>query len=138
WLAEGHRNPGGRYGGFAKALDAARTETRLVSEEDRGYEPGPTEREVIILCSGRDLDQYGRIAAAQGRALARQIDVLTNARTAAAALGLAAASRRLDDVLVGLQIQPKDAVTEIGEAYLARHRAMQAALDGDRGVADAA
>jgi hypothetical protein len=134
WVTEGHRDPEGRYGEFARGLDAARTRARLASEEDDGYEPGAVEREVIALIIGRKLDAHGRVAAVQARACARQIDVLSAARSGSAALGLVAASRRLDDVIVALQIQPKDALTEIQESYKAR-RARMRALYGN-GVAD--
>jgi hypothetical protein len=87
WISEGRRSPDGRYGGFVQALDAARTQARLACEEDDGYEPGPVEREVIVLIAGRELDQNGRIAAAQGRALARQVDSLAASRTGSSALG---------------------------------------------------
>jgi hypothetical protein len=59
------------------------------------------------------------------------VDNLAASRTGSAALGLAAVSRGLDDVIVALRIQPKDRVTEIQDAYRARHAAMQAALDAD-------
>jgi hypothetical protein len=107
-----------------KALDAACASVRLDREEEDGDEAGPVEREVRALIAGRNLDAHGRIAAAQGRALARQIDSLAASRSGSAALGLAAASRRLDDVIVSLQIQPKDVVTKIVEAHRARLAAL--------------
>jgi hypothetical protein len=120
WISEGRRSPQGRYGGWVKALDAARASVRLDREEEDGYEPGPVEREVRKLIAGRNLDDHGRIAAAQARSLARQVDNLAASRSGSAALGLAAVSRRLDDIIVSLRVQPKDAVTEIVEARRAR------------------
>jgi hypothetical protein len=132
WITTGRRSPEGRYGGFVKALDATRASVRLDREEEDGYEPGPVEREVRALIAGRDLDAHGRIAAAQGRALARQVDSLVASRSGSAALGLAAVSRRLDDVIVALHIQPRDAVSEIVEARRARlaRRGIPVAGDG--------
>jgi hypothetical protein len=84
---------------FVKALDAARAQTRLDrQEEEEGYEPRRVEREVGKLIAGRNLDDHGRIAAAQARSLARQVDNLAASRSGSAALGLAAVSRRLDGV----------------------------------------
>jgi hypothetical protein len=65
WISEGRRTPEGRYGGFVKALDAARASVRLDREEEDGYEPGPVEREVRALIAGRNLDAHGRIAGAR-------------------------------------------------------------------------
>jgi hypothetical protein len=120
WVSEGRRNPEGRYGGWVKALDAARAHTRLDREEENGYEPGPVEVGVRKLIAGRNLDDHGQIAAAQARSLARQVDNLAASRTGSAALGLAAVSRRLDDVIMALRVQPKDAVSEIVEERRAR------------------
>lgn len=134
WASEGRRNPAGRYGKFAQDLDAARSGARLDLE---GHEPGPIEREVGALIAGRALDTHGRIAAATGLALARKIDVLAESGNATAAMNMAAASRRLDDVLASLRLQPEDEVTRIGQRYVARHARMQAALDNGA-VPDAA
>jgi hypothetical protein len=134
WASEGRRDPEGRCGGFVRSLDAARTQARLADEEDDGYEPGPVEREVIILIAGRELDQHGRIAAATARALARQVDTLAASRTGSAALGLAAVTRRLDDVIVSLRVQPRDALSKL----LDERRARLAALGNGVVTADAA
>jgi hypothetical protein len=89
----------------------------------------------VALIAGRNLDAHGRIAAAQGRALARQVDSLAASRSGSAALGLAAVSRRLDDIIVSLHVQPADAVTEIVEARRARLTTLGI---GNGRVADAA
>jgi hypothetical protein len=144
WSSEGRRDPEGRCGGFSRSLDAARTQARLDREEElEDYEPGPVEREVIMLISGRQLDQHGRIAAAQARSLARQVDTLAASRTGSAALGLAAVSRRLDDVIVALKLQPEDALTQIGRERAARLAALGIPIgvgnaSGNGAVADAA
>jgi hypothetical protein len=130
WLQEGRRTPEGRYGRFAEGLDAARTKARLDHEEEDGYQPGPVEREVRALVNGRDLDQHGRIAAAQGRALARQVDNLAASRSGSAALGLAAVSRRLDDIIVSLHVQPADELTRILEGRRARLAALGIGTNG--------
>jgi hypothetical protein len=125
WSSEGRRDPEGRCGGFSRSLDAARTQARLDREEElEDYDPGPVEREVCALIAGRNLDHHGRIAAATGRALARQVDTLSASRTGSAALGLAAVSRRLDDVIVALKVQPEDAITQIGRERAARLAAL--------------
>src|SRR5262249_1521326 len=110
WIGTGRREPDSKYARFAQALDAARTQTRLAHEELDGYEPGPVERECIILISGRQLDPHGRVVAASVRAVARQIDVLAAARSGTAALGITSASRRLDELIAELRVQPKDAL----------------------------
>jgi hypothetical protein len=76
WIADGHRNPEGRYGRFTEALDAARASVQLDRQEEGGYDPGPVEREVRKLIAGHNLDDHGRIAAAQARVLARQVGTL--------------------------------------------------------------
>jgi hypothetical protein len=86
------------------------------------------------LIAGRDLDAHGRIAAAQGRALARQVDNLAASRSGSAALGLAAVSRRLDDIIVSLHVRPADAVTEIVEARRARLASLGIPVAGDGGA----
>jgi outer membrane murein-binding lipoprotein Lpp len=131
WLSDGRHNQEGRHGAFAAAVDAARSNGRL--DHDEGYEPGPVEREVCHLIAGRALDQHGHIAAAQARALAQQVDRLATSRTAAAALGMTAASRRLDDLVAGLRVQPEDALTQLG-----RERAARLASFGNGKVPDAA
>ncbi len=49
------------------------------------------------------------------RALARTVDGLTASRGGAAGLALASVSRRLEECVSLLQIQPKDALTELQE-----------------------
>jgi hypothetical protein len=140
WISEGRRNPEGHRGGFVRAIDAARngsSSNGLHHDDEEGHEPGPVERGVCALIAGRALDANGHIAAVQGRALARQIDLLSAKGTGSAALGMAAASRRLDDVIASLKLQPEDEVTGIGRAYIERHAKMQAALDGNGAVSGA-
>jgi hypothetical protein len=141
WVKEGRKRPEGRFGGFAQALDDARsngsrTESRDGArfQPDEEYEPGAVEREVGSLVAGRALDGQARIAAVQARALARQVDNLAASRSGSAALGLAAISRRLDDVLVSLRLQPEDELTRIGNDYKARRARMRAVYGN--GVAD--
>jgi hypothetical protein len=101
-----------------------------------GHEPGPVEREVGALVAGRALDAHGRIAAATGLALARKIDTLSESRSATAAMNMAAASRRLEDVTAALRLQPKDRVTEIGEARRARLESLGIPIASRNGVVD--
>lgn len=139
WIKEGRKRPEGRFGGFAQALDDARSNGRTSptpGNSDEDYEPGPVAREVGSLIAGRALDGQGRIAAVQARALARQVDNLATSKSGSAALGMSAVSRRLDDVLVSLRLQPEDELTRIGNDYKARRARMRAVYDNGNGVAD--
>jgi hypothetical protein len=128
WVGAGRADPHGDYGAFVQALDAARERRRLDrEEEDELYEPGPVEAEVQNLIGGRQLDGQAAIAAVQARALARAVDGLSRQTGGSAGLALASVSRRLDDVVAGLRLQPKNKLTELQERYAARRAALLAA-----------
>jgi hypothetical protein len=128
WVGAGRTDPNGPYGSFVARLDAAREQTRLNrEEEDLDYEPGPVEAEVQNLIGGRQLDGQAAIAAVQARALARAVDALSRQSGGSAGLALASVSKRLDDVVAGLRLQPKNRLTELQERYAARRAALLAA-----------
>ena len=116
-MAAGRRDPTSRYGRFVAALDSART---TGNNQEGDFERGPVECEVIHLIAGRDLDGEKRIAAVQACALARAVDTLTSSKGASAGLALASVSRRLEECISTLRIQPKDALTELRERRAAR------------------
>jgi hypothetical protein len=117
WVSAGRRDQAGRYGAFAAALDAARASE---PQRDDDREAGPVEREVDSFLRDRDLRDEARIAAAQARALARTVDGLASARGGSSGTALATVSRRLDECLASLDIQPTDALTELRERRAAR------------------
>jgi hypothetical protein len=117
WVSAGRRDPNGAYGAFVTALDAARCSSEA---EDEDFEPGPVERQVEILIAGRELDGEAAIAAAQAQALARTVDTLSRTRGGSAGLALASVSRRLEECVGYLRLQPKDALTELQERRAAR------------------
>jgi hypothetical protein len=130
WVSAGNRDPQGKYGPFATALQAAREQRRLDrEEEDLNYEPGPVEAEVRKLIGGRELDGQAAIAAVQARALARAVDGLSRQTGGSAGMALASVSRRLDDVVAGLRLQPKNKLTALQERYAARRAALLAASE---------
>jgi hypothetical protein len=136
WISAGRSDSESKYASFATALDAARTQRRLYHEEEEGdYELGPVEQQVVILIRGRQLDDQAKIAATQARALARQVDTLAASRSGSAALGLAAVSRRLDELVASLRIQPADALTEMQERRIARLQVARAAAAVNGAVA---
>jgi len=114
WVSAGRREPSGKYGAFAAALDAAR------DSEGQHQEPGPIESEVHALLSDRRLAAEERLAAVQARAFARAMDVLASTRGGSSGMAMVAVSRRLDECIDGLRLQPKDALTEIRERRSAR------------------
>jgi hypothetical protein len=122
WVNAGRRDPAGRYGNFVKALNAARASTP-------GDEaPGPVAQNLEALIANRELDSEKQLGLAQARALARSIDTLSRSKAGAAALGLVAASKRLEDVVHTLRVRPPDAVDRIA----ARRSAAIQAANGSR------
>src|SRR5262249_12583310 len=97
----------------------ARAQSQL-NREDLDYELGRAEREVVKLISGRELDPEGSIAAVQARILARSLDKLSESRSGSAGLALAAVSRRLEECVCMLRLQPTNELTELQERRAAR------------------
>jgi len=113
WVSAGRADPGSKYGDFVRDLDAARTLAESDGDED--HEPGPVESEVQHLIAGRKLDGEGRIFAVQARMLARSVDTLAQTKGGSAGLALASVSRRLEECIAAIRLQPGDWLTELQE-----------------------
>jgi hypothetical protein len=118
WVTAGRRDPSGQYGAFVVALDRAR-----MSANQEDDDLGPVEREVERLIRGRELEGEVAIAAAQARALARKVDSLAASPGGSAGLALASVSRRLEDCVAVLRLEPRDFVTRLQEQVAAKRAA---------------
>ncbi len=112
WVAKGRREPESAHGVWVAEVEAARTRP---APDHESYEPGPVERRVDELVATRDLDEDGRLVAAQARACARSVDRLAAAKGGAAAMGLASVSRRLEELVGQLRVAKKDWVDDLRE-----------------------
>jgi hypothetical protein len=118
WVTAGRRDPDGEYGAFVTALDRGRMSA--VREDD---DLGPVEREVERLIGGRELEGEVAVAAAQARVLARKVDSLAASPGGSAGLALASVSRRLEDCVAVLRLEPRDFVTRLQEQVVAKRMA---------------
>jgi hypothetical protein len=123
WVTRGRRDPDGPYGEFVATLAAAKTPDAGLDED---AEVGPIETEVEVVIVSRNLDDEGILVAAQARSLAAKCDELTVLPGAAAGTALAAASRRLGELVERLRLEPKDEITELQERYQRRRSASHA------------
>jgi hypothetical protein len=83
-----------------------------------------------MLVAGRKLQGEAAIAGVQARALARTVDALSRTRGGSAGLALASVSRRLEECVAFLRLQPKDGLTELQERRAARLAALPEPHEG--------
>jgi hypothetical protein len=99
WLGKGRRDPGGRYGAFARAVDEARAKPVVDNKE-----PGPVYAATRLTLMGLNLGPEHELGKAQALALAHMLDDLRNTKGGAAATGAAKLSERLEAVMSKLPL----------------------------------
>ena len=98
WLDKGRREPDGRYGSFAKAVDEAR------AKPVQDNTPGPVYAATRSTLMGLDLSPEHELGKAQALTLAQMIDELRHTKGGAAATGASKLSERLEAVMAKLPL----------------------------------